>query len=97
MKTWIYVVRPPRATFPADATPAEIEILGRHADYFATALASEQLVLAGPCEDAAFGIAIFRAADEAAARDFMNNDPAVKENVFSAELRPFRLSFYEGN
>jgi uncharacterized protein YciI len=38
-----------------------------------------------------FGIAIFQAADENAAREFMNADPAVMAGVMTAELHPFAV------
>jgi uncharacterized protein YciI len=39
-----------------------------------------------------FGIIVFSAADDTAARAIMENDPAVKEGVFKAELYPFRVA-----
>jgi uncharacterized protein YciI len=38
------------------------------------------------------GIAVFEAADEAAARAIMAADPAVSEGVMTAEVFPFRIS-----
>jgi uncharacterized protein YciI len=37
------------------------------------------------------GIAIFRAADEAAARKFMESDPVVVAKLMTAELHPFSV------
>ncbi|PYJ14760.1 MAG: hypothetical protein DME96_15110 [Verrucomicrobia bacterium] len=51
-----------------------------------------QLILAGRTEepgDKTFGIAIFEALDEAAARAFMQADPAVAGGLMTAELHPF--------
>jgi len=55
---------------------------------------SGQLILAGRTKepgDKTFGIAIFRAADEAAAREFMESDPAVVAKIMTAELHPFNV------
>ena len=37
------------------------------------------------------GLAVFRAESEAAARDIMNRDPAVKNNLMTATLYPFKV------
>src|SRR5258708_6752682 len=55
---------------------------------------SGQLILAGRTKepgDKTFGIAIFSASDEAAARKFMENDPAVVATLMTAELHPFSV------
>lgn len=45
-------------------------------------------------DESTFGIVIFRAVDEAAARQFMNADPAVEAGVMKAELFPFRVALW---
>jgi len=47
--------------------------------------------------DKTFGIAIFEAADEAAARKFMEEDPAVVAGVMTAELHPFSVVLQRKN
>src|SRR6266540_2410740 len=42
--------------------------------------------------DKTFGIAIFEAKDEAAARQFMESDPAVVAGLMTAELHPFSVA-----
>jgi uncharacterized protein YciI len=69
--------------------------LGRHFNRFKAAIESGQLILAGRTEEPGektFGIAIFEAADETAARKFMNEDPAVVGGLITAELHPFRVA-----
>jgi hypothetical protein len=44
-----------------------------------------------------FGIAIFAAADEAAARAFMQADPAVASALMTAELHPFNVVLQREN
>lgn len=43
-------------------------------------------------DESQFGIVIFEAADINEAEIFMNEDPAVKEKIMSAELFPFRVA-----
>ena len=42
--------------------------------------------------DRTFGLAIFEASDEAAARRFMEADPAMAEGVMTATLHPYRVA-----
>jgi uncharacterized protein YciI len=66
----------------------------RHLANFKAAVQSGQLILAGRTRepgDKTFGIAIFEATDEAAARKFMEADPAVAAGVMTAELHPFAV------
>ena len=82
----------------ADANPDEATIttMRAHFAYLKDALAAGQLVLAGPCEDLAFGLVIFQAEDDSAARAFMANDPAICAGLMTAELHPFRVSLIAG-
>jgi len=50
------------------------------------------VLVAGPCEDEAFGIVLFRAEDVGAARLWTEADPAVQAGVMSSEWHPFRIS-----
>jgi len=66
----------------------------RHLANFKAAVQSGQLILVGRTRepgDKTFGIAIFEAADEAAARKFMEADPAIAAGVMTAELHPFAV------
>ena len=54
-----------------------------------------ELILAGRTRepgDKTFGIAIFEANDETAARKFMESDPAVVAGLMTAELHPFSVA-----
>ena len=67
----------------------------QHFIRFQEAIKSGQLILAGRTKepgDKTFGIAIFRASDEAAARKFMESDPAVVAKLMTAELHPFSVA-----
>ena len=87
------LVDPAAIQNPDEATQ---NTMRQHFTYLKDALATGQLVLAGPCEDLAFGLVIFRAENEEAACDFMENDPAIRDGLMTAELHPFRVSLFAG-
>ena len=94
-KQFIYVLHLVPRLYDDKAWTAEDKAaVGRHLANFKAAAQSGQLVLAGRTKepgDKTFGIAIFTAADEAAARKFMEADPAVAAGVMTAELHPFAV------
>jgi uncharacterized protein YciI len=92
MTHWLYVLTPPRETFRADMTDEESEIMSEHFRYLQGLLEEGSLVLAGPSLRPLFGLVVFEAGDEEAARAVMEGDPAVAKGVRTAELSPFRLS-----
>jgi uncharacterized protein YciI len=72
----------------------------RHFNRFKDAVKTGQLILAGrtlETGEKTFGVAIFEAADENAARAFMNADPAVIAGVMTAELHPFSVALERKN
>jgi uncharacterized protein YciI len=72
----------------------------QHFIQFQEAAKSGQLILAGRTKepgDKTFGIAIFRASDEAAARAFVKADPIVSGGLMTAELHPFGLALENAN
>jgi len=90
--TWIYVVhltRPATITSPTEEESATID---RHFVHLQQTCSAGTVRLAGPATDGAFGIVIFEAEDETAARSFMSDDPAVRAGVMTAELHPFHVS-----
>jgi len=92
MPHFLGISRPPRATFPGDATPEEERALGAHFQYLKRLLAEGKLILAGPCEDASMGLAVFETASEEEARAIAAADPAVTSKVFTCEIKPYRVS-----
>ena len=92
MPHFLGIYRPPRPTFAHDATPEENRIIGTHFQYLKKLLAEGKLILAGPCEDASMGLAIFETADEEEAKAIAANDPAVTGHVFTCEVKPYRVS-----
>ena len=95
-KQFIYVLHlVPRLYDDKAWTEADKAAVGRHFNRFKEAIASGQLILAGRTAetgDKTFGIAIFEAADETTAKEFMEADPAVAAGVMTAELHPFAVA-----
>jgi uncharacterized protein len=100
-KQFIYVLRlVPRLYLDANWTKEDKTVLERHFARFQEATKSGQLILAGRTNesgDKTFGIAIFEAPDEAAARAFMQADPAVAGGLMTAELHPFAVALERKN
>ncbi len=100
-KQFIYVLHLVPRLYDDKAWTAEDKAAaGRHVANFKTAAQSGQLILAGRTMepgDKTFGIAIFEAPDEGAARKFMESDPAVMAGVMIAELHPFAVVLQRKN
>jgi uncharacterized protein YciI len=100
-KQFIYVLRlVPRLYSDAAWTKEDKMALDRHFTRFKLASEKGELILAGRTKepgDKTFGIAIFEATDEAAARSFMESDPAVVAGVMTAELHPFAVALQRKN
>ena len=96
-KEFMYVLRlVPRLHDGKSWTKADNAALEQHLIRFQEATKSGQLILAGRTNepnDKTFGIVIFRAPDEAAARAFMKGDPTVSAGLMTAELHPFAVAF----
>jgi uncharacterized protein YciI len=94
-EVFIYVLRlVPRLYDDKKWTKEDNAALEQHTIRFQEATKAGQLILAGRTKepgDKTFGIAIFRAADEAAAKKFMESDPAVVAKLMTAELHPFSV------
>lgn len=96
MPSFIYKIQPARPNFLTESTPEENAIMGEHFAYLKDLLAKGQLVLAGPCEDAAFGIVVYEAESAEAAEAIMQGDPAVAKGVMNAEFHAFHVSLLRG-
>ena len=100
-KQFIYVLHLAPRLYDDKAWTAEDKAaVDRHLANFKAAVQSGQLILVGRTRepgDKTFGIAIFEAADEAAARKFMEADPAVAGGVMTAELHPFAVALQRKN
>ena len=100
-KQFIYVLHLVPRLYDDKAWTAEDKAaVDRHLANFKAAVQSGQLILVGRTMepgDKTFGIAIFEAADETAARKFMESDPTVMAGVMSAELHPFAVFLQRKN
>jgi uncharacterized protein YciI len=93
---FLYVLRlVPRLHDDKAWTPADEAVIGRHFNHLKAAAERGQVILAGRTQEAGdktMGLVIFEAADEAAARAFMNSDPAVAEKIMTASLHPYAIA-----
>lgn len=92
---FVYVLHlAPQFQQEAAWTDTENAIVNRHFERLAQAAKSGQLILAGRTREslsATFGLVIFEADDEAAARSFMQSDPAVEAGLMTATLHPYAI------
>ena len=91
MPDYIYLIHPLRHEFFDAPTPEEEQAMEEHFEYLKNATEQGKVLLAGPCLDETFGVVVFTADSDDAARAFMFNDPAVESNVMMAELHPMRI------
>ena len=100
-RQFIYMLRlVPRLYADSAWTKEDNAVLERHFVRFQQAAKSGQLILAGRTSETGaktFGIAIFEAPDEDAARKFMQEDPAVAGGLMTAELHPFAVALQRKN
>ena len=100
-KQFIYVLRlVPRLHADSAWTKDDETALSRHFARLKQAIDTGEVILAGRTMepgDKTFGIAIFEAADEKAARSFMESDPAVVAGLMTAELHPFAVALQRKN
>jgi len=92
MTRYLILLTPRRETFLQDATAEEMAVVERHFEYLQDLLAAGRLILAGRCEEGPPGIVVFEAESDEAAREILDNDPAVTAGVFRGDIRPFRLA-----
>jgi uncharacterized protein len=76
-------------------TPKENEVVGRHFARLKEATAAGRVIFAGRTNEAlaiTFGLVVFEAENEPAARQFMESDPAVAAGLMTATLHPYVLA-----
>ena len=89
---YLIMYRPPRSTFVDDISPQESLIIEKHFDYLKDLHGKDIAIFVGRVADARFGIAVIKAADETEAQSLMENDPAIKHDVFKGEVLEFRVA-----
>lgn len=100
MADYLYLLRAERPEMLTDGPTAdESAVLETHAAYLHGLAEKGTVVLFGRTQEAkpsAFGLVVFQAESEEAARAVMDGDPAVGEGVMRAELFPYRIAGMRG-
>jgi uncharacterized protein len=95
---YVYVLHlTPRMREANAWTAADNGVIGQHFTRLAKATESGQVILAGRTTEAldkTFGLVIFEAESEEAAKRFMETDPAVVANIMSATLHPYSIALH---
>jgi uncharacterized protein len=98
MPQFLYRIKPARlAMLTEGPTDREASIVGQHFQYLQSLVAEGVVLMAGRTlnvDAQTFGIVVFVAASEAAAGELVQNDPAVKHGIMSAELFPYRVALW---
>jgi uncharacterized protein YciI len=93
---FVYMLRVmPRLHDQSKWTAKDIAATTEHFERLKKAAAAGQVILGGRTSEAlgnTFGLVVFEAENEVAARAFMQADPAVKAGVMSATLHPFEVA-----
>ena len=96
MPQYLFRIQPIRSVALSKGfTESESRTISEHFAYLQKLTGEGTVLLAGRTtntDNSSFGIVIFNATSEEDARQIMNNDPAVKDHVFRAELFPYRNS-----
>ena len=96
MNQYLYFLKPVRLGMVTEGpTPEEAEIVSRHFAHLEALTEKGVMILVGRTQnndESTFGIAIFEAEDDSAARAIMESDPAVRERVMKAELHPYKIA-----
>jgi uncharacterized protein YciI len=76
-------------------TDEEASILSEHSNYLESLTKQGVVLVFGRTQNndkSTFGITIFRAESDEAARSIMSNDPVVKGGIMQAELFPYKVA-----
>jgi uncharacterized protein YciI len=96
MNQYLYLLKPTRLGMVTDGpTPEEAETVSRHFEYLQDLTEKGVMILVGRTQnndESTFGIAIFEAEDESAARMIMETDPVVRTGVMRADLYPYQVA-----
>ena len=96
MKEFLYRIQTVRpAMLSTGATAEEEAAVTAHFAYLQRLADEGVVILAGRTlntDASSFGIVIFQAEDEIAARAIVDNDPAIQQRIMRAELFPYRVA-----
>lgn len=100
MQQWLYQIKPSRLEMVTEGpTPEEAEVISRHFAHLQELTRKGVMILMGRTQnndESTFGICIFEAKDESAARAIMESDPAVGAGVMRAVLYPYKIALMRG-
>jgi uncharacterized protein YciI len=99
MPQFLYLLKPARLGMLTESTAEEDETVSRHFAYLKELTARGVMILVGRTlneDESTFGIAIFEAENESAARTIMEADPAVRSGVMTATLYPYKVALMRG-
>lgn len=93
---FLYLIRPTRPEMLTERmTEAEADAVAAHFEYLQGLADGGVVRLAGRTLETGartFGLVVFTAASETEARRLVDQDPAVRERVMTAELFPFKIA-----
>jgi uncharacterized protein YciI len=96
MEQWLYYLEPARlGMVTGGLTAEEAETVSRHFAYLTDLTEKGVMILVGRTRnnnETTFGLAIFEAENESAARRIMEDDPAVRGGVMRATLYPYQIA-----
>jgi len=96
LRQWVYVLKPVPRLHDDDAwTKDDERLVGEHFRRLQRLVAERVVILAGRTTepgDRTFGLVIFEATDESAARAIMEGDPAVAGGIMTATLHPYAVA-----
>ena len=94
MPQWAYRIVPTRPEMVTSATDDEAAVVQAHFQYLLALKERGDLILAGRTQEAvgSWGVTIFEAPDEEAARAIMEGDPVVASGVMAATLHPYAVA-----
>lgn len=84
---------PPRPTFAADMTEAEMDLMRQHAAYMGRHFEAGRVLIYGPvfAQSGSFGMGVLQVEGEAEARRIMESDPTILAGLNTYEIWPMRL------
>ena len=98
MGQFLYRIQPVRHDMlMSGSTEFESRIVSEHFNYLKQLTKDGVVILAGRTQNtdySSFGIVLFNAETIEGAREIMLADPAVKNNVFRAELFPYKMALF---
>jgi uncharacterized protein len=98
MPQFIYRIHPTRADMLSSGpTEREARVVGEHFEYLKGLTAAGHVHMAGrtlTTDERTFGIVVFSAPSETAAKEMVAHDPAVHHGVMRAELWPFQVALW---